>query len=146
LAKKKKKVKKRPVREYDLENALLRMEDRLGNIIEYSFNGLRPDVVIKLAMIGAGSLLCKKDNPLAYFELIRQNRFGRERAYKDIPVVVRAYAVEAKLHIDKAMLDWKKMDKNARLELRSNPLIKRRLLLMKVEALDVEINPDPDTA
>lgn len=128
--------KKKPARVYDLENGTLTMMNKDGESYCIGFTGLRSDVMLKLAMIGAGSLLCKVDNPLVLWEKIRQNQFGRQRSYKNTPKVVIALARIAGKKIEEMEKEWKAFDKEERGRLKSTPEVKRELLKMQMEELD----------
>lgn len=145
----KKKTTKRPPRkrEYDVKNGILRMDNREGQAIEYSFIGLSHEVIMKLAMVGAGSLLCKVEKPLALWERIRQNKFGPRRNYSNLPKVVHAIARVTGNELVDVVAYWKGASKEKRLEWKRNPQIQRELLIMKAEAID-ETTADtglPDT-
>ena len=137
----KKKTKKKPrrnvKREYNLEDSYLEMDHGapIGKI-RYPFNDMPYNVLMKLAMIGAGSLLCKVDKPLVLWEKILQNKFGRERNYNNLPKVVTALSRVDKISIEKAAKLWKTMNRQDRDELKKNPVIKRELLQMQIEELD----------
>jgi len=134
----KKKVVRRPERQYNLENGTLTMNDKEGNPIVYTFVGLQPDVVMKLAMMGAGSLLCKTDKPLALWEKIRQNRFGRRRTYANMPKVVYAISRMGGESMEKAVNYWKGLDKKGKTEIKNHPEVKKELLKMQIEVIDEE--------
>lgn len=137
---KKKTTKKTPAkrveRDYNLESAILTMTDRDGVAHEYPFTGLPYNVMLKLAMIGAGSLLCKTEDPLLLWEKIRQNRFGRKRTYANMPKVVYAYARLCSMSLENAVSEWKKMTKEERDLLKNNIEIKKVLLQMQYEELE----------
>jgi hypothetical protein len=138
MAKKKKVVKKRSVirRDYNLEDAILTMTDREGHSQAYNFNGLRHDVLLKLAMVGAGSLLCKRDKPLVLWEKIRQNKFGQERNYNNLPKTVHALARLNNVSIEKAAKAWKELDKEQRNNIKKDPDVRKEILRMQIEAID----------
>ena len=133
---KKTKKSKRIKREYNLEEGILIMDD-----IEYPFTGLDPTVSMKLAMIGAGSLLCKTDKPLVLWEKIRQNRFGQRREYKNMPKIIYAYAHVYNISIEKAVREWSAYTRAEKIAIKKQIDIKKALLLIEFEKLNT-INID----
>ena len=124
-------------REYDMENGVLKMY-RGEKVYEYAFNGLRSDVFLKLAMIGAGSILAKHEKPLVAWEKICQNQFGRERDYARVSKTVKAFAIVEDIPIEQAIKTYKDMSKDERKELRARTDIKKTLLQMQIEELNDE--------
>lgn len=107
-----------------------------GKEYTYNFNGLRYEVFMKLAMIGAASILSKHKKPLIQWEKICQNMFGRERNYARVPKVVKAWAEVEKMPLETAIKEYKSMTKTDRNKLKARNDIKKQLLLMKMEELD----------
>jgi hypothetical protein len=132
----KKKKPTRAKREYDMDNQVLRMTDKTGKDYEYSFNGIRGDVFLKLAMIGAGSILAKHTSPLIVWDKIVVNKFGRERDYSRIPKNVKAYAQVESLPIEKAIKQYKEMSTVERKELRGRSDIRKQLLRMQIDEIE----------
>jgi len=129
----KKKTKKKVTRiqrEYNLEEGVLVMGG-----IKFPLIGLPPEVTMKLAMIGLGSLLCKTIAPLVLFEKIKQNRFGHHRSYANTPKIVHAVARVENISMDKAVKYYATLDKDLRTHLKENIDIKKMLLIMQMEAL-----------
>ena len=129
------KKKARVKREYDLEKGIMTMTKN-NKEYQFAFNGLSSRVFMKLAMIGAGSILCKHDKPMAQWEKICQNLFGRERNYSRIPKIIHAYARLNQIPIETACKQYKVMSKSEKAAIKSMPDIKKTLLLMKLEEID----------
>jgi hypothetical protein len=139
MAKRKVTPRKAIKRVYDLDRGVLIMPNRKGDMIEYSFNGLSSEVFMKLAMVGAGSLLCKVSNPLALWERIRQNKFGQQRKYSNSPKIVKALARVQQVKIETAEAYWKEATAEEKARVKDSPLIKKELLKMQIEALETPV-------
>ena len=120
--------------EYDLDNETLVFKQG-DEQVTFAFNGMRYDVFMKLAMIGARSILSKHDNKLLQWEKIKQNLFGRVRDYKRVPQVVKAYAKINNLPIEKAIKEYNAMSKDDKKAVKEDREIKKELLLMQIENL-----------
>jgi hypothetical protein len=131
-----KKKTTRAKREYDMDNQVLRMTDKTGKDYEYSFNGIRGDVFLKLAMIGAGSILAKHDKPLIAWEKVLSNHFGRERDYARVAKAVKAYAVVESIPIEVAIKQYNGMNAQERKELRLRSDIRKQLLQFQIDELE----------
>jgi len=127
--------KQRAKREYDIENGVLTMIQNDGREYRYTFNGLRSDVFMKLAMIGAGSILAKHERPMVVWEKICQNLFGQERNYARVSKTVKAYAKVENIPIEQAIKQHNGMNKTERKALRARKDVRKELLMMQIEEI-----------
>jgi hypothetical protein len=123
-------------REYDVDSAILTITHKDGNERIYNFNGLRADVFTKLAMIAAGDILSKADNPILMWEKINQNLFGRERNYKRVSKTVKALATVEKMTLEQAIKHYKGLSKSERDAVKARSDIKKELLMMQIIELE----------
>tara|TARA_R110000868_G_scaffold303223_1_gene563737 strand:- start:342 stop:779 length:438 start_codon:yes stop_codon:yes gene_type:complete len=130
-------------REYDVDNAILTITHKDKSEREYNFNGLRADVFTKLAMISAGDILSKSDNPMLAWEKINQNLFGRERNYKRVSKTVKALANVEKMTLEQAIKHYKGLSKAERDEVKARSDIKKELLMMQIIELEEKPTATP---
>lgn len=126
---------KRVHRDYNLDNGVMTMSKN-GKEYEFSFNGLPSNIFMKLAMIGAGNILCKHDKPMVQWEKINQNKFGRERNYEAVSRTVKALAVVDNTPIEAAIKKYKAMTGEERKAVKLNKDIRKQLLVMKLAELE----------
>jgi hypothetical protein len=77
--------------QYDDDNLIAKFTNN-GKEYEISCLGLPPNVVHRLVLVGAVTLLSKRKNPYEVWNLIKQGDFKRGRR-KHLPKTVRAYAI-----------------------------------------------------
>ena len=107
-----------------------------GKEYKFPFIGLPSHIYMKLAMIGAGAILCKHDKPLVQWEKINQNLFGRERNYARVSKIVHALAAVENIKIEQAIKKYKEMPAKEKRELKASKEIRKQLLMMQLSEFD----------
>lgn len=138
-----KKQKKRLKRLFDLENATATLIFPDGREVVMPFNGLAPDTILHLAMIGAMTVVLKRADPVKAWKLVEQGILGRDTRNRKIPLAVRALASLMETDDTAALKLWRSMSKAERKKVKGDAAI--RALMSHMTAQELAVAADEDS-
>jgi hypothetical protein len=112
--------------QYDDDNLTAKFTNN-GKEYEISCMGLSTEVVHRLVLVGAVSLLSNKRNPYEVWNRIKQGDFKRGRR-KNLPKTVRAYALLKNMPETQVWEYWKGLSSEEKKELSQNREIRKAVI------------------